>query len=148
MAIFVPGSSLTSLPCSEIQASFPSGSSEKSGTRRRASRTGDGCTSDLPQVLVDELDGDRAFPDGGGAPFYRAVSHVPGDEDAGDAGLQEKGITVQSPAFGTFPVSRQVGAGEYEAPLVATNDAGQPVGVGGGTYEDEERVRRDGLCLP
>ena len=96
---------------------------------------------------MDELDGDGALPDGGGAPFYRAVSHVPGDEDTRDAGLQEKGITVQSPAFGAFPVSRQVGAGDYEAPLVATNDAVQPVGVGGGNYEDEELWRRDGLRL-
>src|ERR671920_1750004 len=109
-AIRVPASSLTSSAWSWIQASFSSGSRLKSGTERRQSRTRSSGTSDLPQVLVDELDGDGAFADGRGAALDRAVAHVSRDEDARHARLQQERVPIRPPALGALAFVHQIRA--------------------------------------
>src|SRR5687767_5493664 len=59
-------------------------------------------TSDLPQVLVDELDGDGALADGRGTALDRAVAHVSCDEDARHARLQQEGVPIWAPALGAL----------------------------------------------
>src|SRR3712207_5704300 len=76
------------------------------------------------------------------------MSHVPGDEDARDAGLQEVRITIEFPASGAPSVPGEIRAREYEAPLVALDDAVKPVGVRGSPDKDKERLRGSDLRLP
>jgi hypothetical protein len=56
----------------------------------------------LAQVLVDEADGDRAFPDRRGDPLGRPVADVPDREHAGQTGLQRRRWPLQRPA-GRWP---------------------------------------------
>src|SRR5215213_9011253 len=146
-AIRVPASSLISSAWSWIQASFSSGSRLKSGTERRQSRTRSSGTSDLPQVLVDELDGDGALADGGGAALDRAVAHVPSDEDAWHARLQQERVPIWSPALGTLPILHQIRPREDKATLVALNDAVEPPCLRRRPDKDEQGVCREGLRL-
>src|ERR687893_1221308 len=120
-ATTAPSSSLTSSAWSWNQASFSSGSCRRSGTERRQSRTRASLasrTSDLPHVLVDELDGDGAFADGGGAALDRTVAHVTSDEDAWHARLQQERVPIWPPAFGTLPCLHQIRPRENKAAFV------------------------------
>ena len=54
--------------------------------------------SSLPQVPVHEGDRHRALADGRGHPLHRVGPDVAGDEDAGEAGLQEVRVAVGRPA--------------------------------------------------
>ena len=62
-------------------------------------------TSDLPQVLVDELDGDCALADGRGAALDRAVTHVPSDEDAWYAVSSRNGSLSGRQPLGRLPLA-------------------------------------------
>src|SRR5918994_7502594 len=146
-AIRVPASSLISFEWSWIQASFSSGSCLKSGTERRHSRTRSSGTSDLPQVLVDELDGDGSLTDGRGAALDRAVAHVSCDKDARHARLQQERVPVQTPALGTLPFLHQIRPREDKASFVALYDAVQPLRLRCRPDKDKERMGRHGLGL-
>ena len=71
--------------------------------------------SDLAQVLMDELDGDGSFANTRGDPFYGSVAHIADGENAGDAGFEQSGVSIERPALGPFSVFHQIGAGEDEA---------------------------------
>src|ERR687897_902786 len=146
-AIRAPASSLISSAWSWIQASFSSDSCLKSGTERRQSRTRSSGTSDLPQVLVDELDGDGALADGRGAALDRAVAHVSSDEDTWHARLQQERVPIWPPALGTLPFMHQIRPREDKATLVALYDAVQPLRLRRRPDKDEERMGRRGLGL-
>src|SRR5919112_2264109 len=146
-AIRAPASSLISSEWSWIQASFSSGSRLKSGTERRQSRTRSSGTSDFPQVLVDELDGDGALADGRGAALDRAVAHVSSDEDTWHTRLQQERVPIWSPALGTLPITHQIGSREDKATLVALYDAVQPLCHRRRPDKDKERMGRRGLGL-
>src|SRR3990172_2445019 len=90
---------------------------------------------------MDERDADRALSDGRGDPADRSVTNVARGEDPGDARLHEVRIPGEGPS--TFPraVNAEVGAGEYEAPLIEGDGALEEVGVGHGAHEDEHRRR-------
>src|SRR5829696_71447 len=146
-AIRAPSSSLTSSAWSWIQASFSSGSRLKSGTERKQSRTRSSGTSDLPQVLVDELDGDGALADGRGAALDRAVAHVSSDEDTRHARLQQERVPIWPPALGTLPFMHKIRPREDKASLVTLYDAVQPLRLRRSPDKDEERMGRRGLGL-
>src|SRR5919112_1374593 len=146
-AIRAPASSLISSEWSWIQASFSSDSCLKSGTERRQSRTRSSITSDLPQVLVDELDGDGALADGRGAALDRAVAHVSSDEDTWHARLQQERVPIWPPALGTLPFMHQIRPREDKATLVALYHAVQPLRLRRRPDKDEERMGRRGLGL-
>src|SRR5215207_10196623 len=146
-AIRAPSSSLTSSAWSWIQASFSSGSRLKSGTERRHSRTRSSGTSDLPQVLVDELDGDGALADGRGAALDRAVAHVACDEDARHARLQQKRVPIRAPTSWALPIMHKVGSREDEATFVALYDTVEPVCLRRRPDKDVQGVCGEGLRL-
>ena len=98
--------------------------------------------SQFSQILVNELDGNRAFADRRRDPLDRAMAHIPGDEDARHAGFEQEGHPVELPAFRRLAVADQIVAGEDEAVLVALDDAFQPVGVRLRADEDEQPRRR------
>src|SRR5215217_511265 len=104
-------------------------------------------TSDLPQVLVDELDGDGALADGRGTALDRPVAHVSSDEDTWHARLQQERVPIWSPALGTFPFMHHIRPREDKATLVALYDAVQPLRLRRRPDKDEERMGRRGLCL-
>lgn len=91
----------------------------------------------LAEVVVDELDGDRALPDRGGHPLDRPVAHVAGGEDAGQAGLQRQRKAVQQPARRWPAVPKQLRAGQDEPVPVQLERPGQPARVGLGADQDE-----------
>src|SRR5215216_7118842 len=94
--------------------------------------------SDLPQVLVDELNDDCALADGRGAALDRAVTHVPGDEDAWHARLQKERVPIWPPALGTLPLLNQVRSREDKATFVALYDAIEPLRLRRSPDKDEE----------
>src|SRR5919112_4892764 len=102
-------------------------------------------TSDLPQVLVDELDGDCALADGRGAALDRAVTNVPGDEDAWHASLKQERFPIWPPALGTLTPLHQVRSREDKATFVALYDAFEPLRLRRSPDKDEERMGRRGL---
>src|SRR6266567_469514 len=71
------------------------------------------------EVLVDELDGDRALADRGGHPLDRPVADVADREHPGHAGLERHRRAVQGPPGRRRAVLEQVGAGDDEPPPVA-----------------------------
>src|SRR5918997_256969 len=104
-------------------------------------------TSDLHQVLVDELDGDCALADGRGAALDRAVTHVTSDEDAWHARLQKERVPIRPPALGTLTPLHQVRSREDKATFVALYDAIEPLRLRRSPDKDEERMGRRGLGL-
>src|SRR5687768_13385789 len=104
-------------------------------------------TSDLPQVLVDELDGDCALADGRGAALDRAVAHVSCDEDARHARLQQERVPMRPPALGTLPLVHHVRPREDKASFVALYDAVEPSRLRHRPDRDKERMGRRGLGL-
>src|ERR687894_1363247 len=104
-------------------------------------------TSDLPQVLVDELDGDCALADGRGAALDRAVTHVTSDEDAWHARLQKERVPIWPPALGTLTPLHQIRSREDKATFVALYDAIEPLRLRRSPDKDEERMGRRGLGL-
>src|ERR687890_1088216 len=102
-------------------------------------------TSDLPQVLVDELDGDCALADGRGAALDRAVTHVTSDEDAWHARLQKERVPIWPPALGTLTPLNQIRSREDKATFVALYDAIEPLRLRRSPDKDEERMGRCGL---
>src|SRR5829696_1589771 len=104
-------------------------------------------TSDLPQVLVDELDGDGALADGRGTALDRAVAHVSSDEDTWHARLQQERVPIWPPALGTLPFMHQIRPREDKATLVALYHAVQPLRLRRRPDKDEERMGRRGLGL-
>src|SRR5277367_601273 len=101
------------------------------------------CLSQGCQILMYKLKRDGAFTDCGGASFYRVETDVAGDEDAGDAGLEQIGVAVESPGFRRLRL--EVGTGEDEALAVATELLRQPTGFGFGADKDEEGTGLPGL---
>jgi hypothetical protein len=64
------------------------------------------------------------------------VPHVARGEHTGCAGFEQVGFPLQGPSFS------QVRAGKDEAPLVAPDRLGQPVGEWLGADQDEQPVGR------
>ena len=96
---------------------------------------------------MDELNGHCPLADAGGDTLDGTVPHISGGKDAGDAGLQEERFAVKRPVLWRLSIAHQVGAGEYEAPLVALYHALQPTCMRLRANEDEQRGRRERLFL-
>jgi hypothetical protein len=52
----------------------------------------------LAEVVVHELQGDGALPDGGRDPLDRPIAHITDREDTGDAGFQQQGRARKGPS--------------------------------------------------
>ena len=85
--------------------------------------------------MMDEGDGHGAFTDGGGDTFHGGGADVTGGKDPGMTGFEKKGRTVREPGR-RVPNSR---SGFDESSFVGIDFFGQPVGVGHGTDEGEDR---------
>ena len=66
----------------------------------------------LGEVLVDELDGDGALPDGRRHSLDGSVAHVTGGEHAGQAGLQIQRGARKRPACGQPTGTEEVTTGQ------------------------------------
>ena len=84
-------------------------------------------------MLVDELDGHRAFADGGGAAFGRAGADVAGREDARNIGLEQV-------------VRARRGAGEDEPVVVAGHGVVEPLGARQRPEEEKEERERKAVA--
>jgi hypothetical protein len=92
----------------------------------------------MVQVVVDQLDGYRAFADGRRHPLHRPRSNVAGGEHARDAGLQQHGPTFDRPRRRRLPVSEYVRARKDVSPSVALDRWWQPIGTWLSTDQDDE----------
>ena len=88
---------------------------------------------------MDELNGHGSLADAGGDALDRAVPHISGGEDTGDAGLQEVRLAVKRPTLWRLSLAQQVGAAEHEALLVALHHVLQPTRMRLRANEDELR---------
>ena len=70
------------------------------------------------EVAVDERHRRGAVTHGSAHALGRAATHVAGREQAGDAGLEGKGVALEWPARRTPAAVEQVGAGEQVAARV------------------------------
>src|SRR5215475_12884830 len=89
---------------------------------------------------MNELDCHRALAYARSDPLHRAVSDVAHSEDARNAGLQQSWIAFEGPALRPLAGTKQIGAGQNEAPFVSFDDAIQPSRPGLGADEDEQRI--------
>lgn len=85
--------------------------------------------------MMDEGDGHGALTDGGGDTFHGGGADVTGGKDPGMTGFEKKGRTVREPCR-RVPNSR---SGFDESSFVGFDFFGQPVCVGHGTDEGEDR---------
>ena len=133
--------------CAATQSSCSSSRSSKRNSSRSSSRPQPRVRSrsSLPQVPVHEGDGHGALADGRGHPLHRVRPDVAGDEDAGEAGLQEARVAVGRPAR---PAAgrRLSSAGPVGTKPCSSADHGavEPVGARGAADEDEQVARRAG----
>src|SRR3954454_14729382 len=169
-----PAGKATTSPCSATQASCASSRSAKRNSSRSSAgasrsaavvtspprwRSSDPCRvvlclrmtsrarSSFPQVAVHEGDRHGTLADGRGDPLDRVGAHVAGDEDAGQAGLQQVRVAVEVPAGGTASLAQQGGPGRDEAALVADDRAVEPPGARRPADEDEQVAGRQRLLL-
>src|SRR5438270_1822254 len=94
---------------------------------------------EIRQVLMDELHGHRSLSDRRGDPLDRAMTGVPCREDAGYAGLECMGTSVELPRRPESAV-REIAVCEDEPAVVPSEDVLQPLGVGLRPDQDEKTV--------
>jgi hypothetical protein len=95
---------------------------------------------------MDELDGQRAFPDGGRYPLDGPMSRVADDEDSGLAGLQRKGLSFEWPPGAGPPIREKITAGQVEPFVIEPKPICDPLRSRFAADENEEGVRRH-LCI-
>src|SRR5262249_45092318 len=83
--------------------------------------------SNLRQMSVHKLDGDRALAYAGCYAFDGAVPNVANGEHAGNAGFEQERIAVDRPTGRTFGLFQEVRACEDEASAVPFDEAIEPV---------------------
>ena len=89
---------------------------------------------------MNEVDGHRAFANGGGNSLHRGSSHITRNEHACQARLQRQWLPLECPARGN-PVAQQLGAGNDETPVVTGDRLADPGGVRLHADEDGQQVR-------
>src|ERR1700674_5016850 len=82
--------------------------------------------SEILEVLVYEADGHGSFAHGRRHALDRAASNVACCEDAGPAGLEQKGSATERPSLVLGPVEDGAGPGEDEAVIVEPELASEP----------------------
>src|SRR5579862_6713269 len=76
----------------------------------------------LAEILMHKLYRDRSFSYSRRDPLHRTMPHIADREDAGHTGFEQARIAFESPAFRTFALVNQIGAGENETAVVAIHD--------------------------
>src|ERR1700722_10034336 len=92
------------------------------------------------EVLVHELDCDCGFADRGCHSLDRSMTGVTGYEDPGLARLEWVGITLKRPPAISVTTGQDVGAGDHESVLVATEPSFDSLGHGNAADHDEQRI--------
>src|SRR5262245_27279496 len=72
----------------------------------------------LAQVLMNELHRDRAFSHSRSHSLHRAMTNVTHGKDAGNVGLKQEGISLQSPALRPRALPQKIGPRENEPKVV------------------------------
>src|SRR5437763_4358508 len=94
--------------------------------------------STFGEEAMRELHRDGAFANGRGDALHGLVANVSGGEHARNARLEKVGVAGQRPSARTSALLLEIGSGEYEAILIALNDAGNPLRPRLGADEREE----------
>ena len=89
---------------------------------------------------MHELDCDCGFADRGCHSLDRSMTGVTGYEDPGLARLEWVGITLKRPPAISVTTGQDVGAGDHESVLVATEPSFDPLGHGNAADHDEQRI--------
>src|SRR5262249_11592929 len=100
------------------------------------------------QILMHELNSVCAFSDARGDPFDGTITHIAGDEHAGDARFQQPLIAVERPALGTFPLGHEVSARQDIALFLAEQNVREPICAGGSADENEQVIGENFLRFP
>src|SRR6516162_5222134 len=94
---------------------------------------------------MNELHRHRSLTDSGRHPFDGSMAHIADRKDAGNIGLEQKGIAVERPSLGTLPATYQVRTGQQETPLIPLDYIRQPIGPWQSPNEDEHGAGRHSL---
>ena len=91
---------------------------------------------------MDELNGQRAFSDGGRDALDGPMARVADDENSGLAGLQRKWLSLEWPLWTRPPIREEIAAGQVEPVFVELQPIRNPPRSRFTSDEDKERVRR------
>ena len=72
---------------------------------------------------MDELHSHRSFTNSGRYAFHRTVPHIADGKEAGNIGLEQKGISFERPTLGALSVSYEIGTSQDKAALVALDQS-------------------------
>src|SRR5450432_2804764 len=78
---------------------------------------------------MDELHRHRPFTDSRSYAFYRTMAHVANCKEAGNIGLEKKGVPVGRPSLGTLAVLHNIRTGKNKPAIVSIDQTGEPVGA-------------------
>src|SRR5260370_14766653 len=78
---------------------------------------------DFRQILVHELDDDRAFAYAGSDALHGTVAHITDDKDSRHIRFEQTRVTIEGPRRRPLPIAEKVRAGKNETTLVALNQA-------------------------
>src|SRR5207248_6609002 len=95
------------------------------------------------QILMNELNGHRAFSYSRSHALDGPVADVAYRKDARDVGFEQAWIAIERPSMSLLPIAGEVGAGEHEAALIAFDRVLQPIGLRFRPNEDEQRDGRN-----
>src|ERR1700690_1352397 len=96
---------------------------------------------------MDELYCHGSLANSGRHSLYRTVPHVAHGKNAGDIGLEQERVAIESPSLGALPILNQIRAGQNESTLIAFDDTSQPIGSRRRSDEDEHRAGWHALKL-
>src|SRR5260370_18215604 len=71
------------------------------------------------QILVHELDDDRAFAYAGSDALHGTVAHITDDKDSRHIRFEQTRVTIEGPRRRPLPIAEKVRAGKNETTLVA-----------------------------
>jgi hypothetical protein len=95
-----------------------------------ASPSGSGRQAVLGEVALDELYGQRAFPDGGRDPFDGPMPGVADNENSRLTGLQRKWLSFEWPTRAGVPIRQEIVASQVEPVFIELKPVGNRFEVG------------------
>src|SRR5258708_4523468 len=96
---------------------------------------------------MNELHSHRSLANSRSYPFHGTMAHISHSKKTGNIGLQQEGISVQSPSLRALPFPDEIRAGQNEAAIVSLNYIRQPVSSRQRPDKDEHGACRHTLDL-
>src|ERR1700722_20329302 len=96
---------------------------------------------------MNELHSYRSLTDTRCHALDRTMAHIAYRKDAGNIGLEQKGIAFQCPTLGMLPLAHEVWPGQQKAAIVALHHSVKKIRARQSSDKDKHRTRRHTLNL-